>query len=181
MNNNNNGRNMKKTLSAVAAVTLALGGAVAAAPTAHAVTNSDTRAAKAAFRSIDSFDNDADYTTYRYKRLLPLQKKACKWEGFYTASTKTLREIVDEEGIEFGSDVGWSATKTKKVKTAKIWNGKKYVTVKNSVKVYFRVGYRFTWDDDGTVYKDPGTIHVFNHKYFALNKGTLEKCEKASR
>jgi len=52
------------------------------------------------------------------------------------------------------------------------WNGKKNVTQENAVKVYFGVGYRYTWDDIATVYKDYGTMHVLKHKYWALTKSS---------
>ena len=49
------------------------------------------------------------------------------------------------------------------------------------MKVYFGVGYRYTWDDIATVYKEYGTMHVLKHKYWALTKSSMEECEKASR
>ena len=110
-----------------------------------------------------------------------MQKKTCTWEGFDTAFVQDWREWVDFDEIEYGSDVAWHVSKTKKVKSIKIWNGKKNVTQENAVKVYFGVGYRYTWDDIATVYKEYGTMHVLKHKYWALTKSSMEECEKASR
>lgn len=175
------------TLAGCLAITGTVASAFTGAPAAQAAssTSKDKSVARAVFSdwSLGSYGeytgNDSATTAeYLYHKLIPEQRKTCSREGFEKGYISPRMASFADIGGWFDSGESWKVLKVSNDRKDKVWNGSKYITKRNSKIVKAKVSVYL--DMLGDYQKTTVSMHVFNHKYFALGKTSMEDCEAAT-